>query len=150
MILRDLATPVTAKELADAGAGQRRTVDRHLSKLESHGLAVKTGTHWVASGDISLLDQVALDIGATQAAELQKARYERNRAGFRLARGLDGPQSSERPRSDRQDATTEHLSGRSDAEDGVDVETVAAEEEFQRWYEEQLLLEQLGLPSELT
>lgn len=146
LVLRDLARPVTAKELADAVAGQRRTVDRHLSRLEQHGLAAKADSCWAALGDSRLLDELAVALGAVERSELQAERYERNRAGFRLARGLDDPRQSESPESGAPDDSIQYLPVSDSADE---AEFAAAEEEFRRWYEEQLLLEQLGLPNEL-
>lgn len=140
LILRGLGRPVTATEIAEAGAGERRTVDRHLNKLEQHGLANKSGTRWIASGDDRRLDELAVDLGAIERSELQAKRYARNREGFYMARRLkearragSGAQAAAEPPSRYDDDDTEGL----------------AEEEFGRWYEEQLLLEQLGLPNEL-
>ena len=62
LILGGLGLPVTVKEIAEAGGGEPRTVRRHLSKLEQHGLAMKSGTQSAASGDDRRLDELAARI----------------------------------------------------------------------------------------
>ena len=124
LILRGLSVPSTAKQIAEAGAAERRTVSRHLKLLESHGLAVKDGKYWTAAGDVPRLDELADGLGAVERSEIQAERYERSRLAFRAIRGL--------PIGDEVELTAD--------------EAAAEEEEYRRWYEEQLLLEQLGLP----
>jgi hypothetical protein len=119
-----LSGPSTANEIAEASAANSRTVSRHLKLLESNGLAVKDGRCWTAAGDVQRLDELAVALGAAERSDIQAERYERNRLAFRYIRGLpigDGVQQS-------------------------DHEAAAEEEEYRRWFEEQLLLEQLGLP----
>ncbi len=127
LILRRLSGPSTAKEISQAGAAARRTVDRHLEILKSHGLAVKDGKNWMAAGDNQRLDELAIQLGAVERSELQSERYERSRAAFRVIKGLPPLVA--------------------DADD--DLDDAIAEDEYRRWYEEQLLLDQLGLPNEL-
>ncbi len=122
LILRGMKGPSTAKEVAEASAAKSRTVGRHLKLLESHGLAVKDGKHWTAAGDVQRLDELAVAFGAVERGEVQAERYERNRLAFRYIKGL--PIGVELP----------------------DAEAAAQEAEYRRWYQEQLLLEQLGLP----
>jgi len=124
LILKRLSEPSTAKEIAETGATKSRTVSRHLKLLKSHGLAVKDGKCWTAAGDVKRLDELAIQLGAVERSELQSERYERSRAAFRAIRGL--------PIGDGGELTAD--------------EAAAEEEEFRRWYEEQLLLEHLGLP----
>lgn len=85
---------------------------------------MKDGRCWTAAGDVQRLDELAIQFGAVERSELQSERYERNRAAFRAIRGL--------PIGDEVELTAD--------------EAAAEEEEFRRWFEEQLLLEQLGLP----
>lgn len=124
LILRGLSGPSTAKEIAEAGAADRRTVSRHLNLLESHGLAAKDGRYWTAVGDVRRLDELAISLGAVQRSEIQADRYERGRLAFRFIRGL--------PIGGEVELTAD--------------EAAIEEEEFRRWFDEQLLLEQLGLP----
>ncbi|OBH58996.1 hypothetical protein A5687_21285 [Mycobacterium mantenii] len=134
-ILASLGRPATAKEVAEAGAGERRTVDRHLRLLEKHGLATKSGIRWTASGDDRKLDELAVDLGAIQRSGLQADRYDRNRAGFRMARAL---KESYRARS-----------GDGSDLDDAEIERLLEEHERRCSEEEQEMLRQVGLPHHL-
>ncbi len=96
----------------------------HEVELKSHGLAVKDGRCWTAAGNNQRLDELAIQLGAVERSELQSERYERSRAAFRALKGLPPLVA--------------------DSDD--DLDDAIAEDEYRRWYEEQLFLEQLGLP----
>jgi hypothetical protein len=106
---------------------------------------VKSGSQWIASGDDRRLDELAVDLGAAERSELQAERYERNREGFFMARRL---KEARRAGSAGASAEAEPSSRQSFGYDDDEIERLA-EEEFRRWCEEQLLLDQLGLPNEL-
>jgi predicted transcriptional regulator len=145
LVLGRFGRPVTVKELAEARTAERRTVDRHLRLLKKHGLAVKSGIQWTKAGDDRRLDELAVDLGAAERSEIQAERYERNREGFFMARRL---KEARRANSAWASAEAEPSSRQSLGYDDEEIERLA-EEEFRRWYEEQLLLDQLGLPNEL-
>ncbi|MFR9752190.1 hypothetical protein ACL02S_14305 [Nocardia sp. 004] len=143
LILTGLRRSATAKELEEAGAGKRRTVDRHLKMLEKHGLAVKSGTKWTASGDARRLDELAIELGAVERSKRQLERHERNREGFQTALRLkDARQAGaeEAPAVEFIPLTDEEI---------AELQEQWEEEKRRRWEEEQALLSQLGLPNEL-
>jgi hypothetical protein len=91
------------------------------------------------------LDELAVDLGAAERSEIHAERYERNREGFYVARRL---KEARRVGSAVASVEAEPPHGQSSGYDDDEIERLA-EEEFRRWYEEQLLLDQLGLPNEL-
>ncbi|WP_147404116.1 helix-turn-helix domain-containing protein [Nocardia panacis] len=126
-VLNQMDNPATVKEIAEAVGGDRRTIDRHLNVLADHGLAVKTGNKWAATGDYHRLDELAIELGAIDRVVQQMESHERQRHGYRTALRLaKNPQSI--PPVDADDS---------------------AEEDMRDWQEEQELLHHLGLPSEL-
>lgn len=146
LVLGRFGRPMTAKELSEARTAERRTVDRHLKLLEKHGLAVKSGTQWTASGGDWKLDELAVDLGAAERSEMQAERYARNREGYFMARRLrDARLASSAGTSAEGDSPSRQSS---DYDDGDEIDRLS-EAEFRRWYEEQMLLDQLGLPNEL-
>lgn len=145
LVLGGFGRPVTAKELAGVRTAQRRTVDRHLKLLEQHGLAVKSGTQWIAAGDGGRLDELAIDLGAAERSEMQAERYARNREGYFMSRRL----KDARLASSAETLAEGGPSSRHSSDYGDDDIDRLAEVEFRRWYEEQFLLDHLGLPNEL-
>src|ERR1700757_2646624 len=145
LILGGLGLPVTVKEIAEAGGDDPRTLRRHLSKLEQHGLAMKCGTRWKASGDDRRLDQLAMDLGAEEQSAIQAERYERNREGFRMAPRF---KEARRASSVEASADAEPPTGRQPIGYDDEIERLAEEDERLRSYQEQELLRQLGLPNE--
>ncbi|MFI1914558.1 hypothetical protein [Nocardia sp. NPDC020380] len=139
--------PATVQEVSVAVGSSRRTVDRHLKVLEKHGLAVKSGTQWTASGDDRRLYELAEELGALERSELQVERNERNREGFRTALRLKGARlagPAEAP-ADAGLVDWVELSEEEQAEILRELE----DEEIRDWYEQQELYRMLGLPSEL-
>ncbi|MEV4130402.1 helix-turn-helix domain-containing protein [Nocardia sp. NPDC049707] len=128
LILRNLGRPVTAQEVAEAVDGKRRTVDRHLTVLEKHGLAVKTGVRWEADGDSRRLDELAIELGTIDRAIQQAEQNERNREGFRTALGLAGARQAVAP-----------------DDDDSEFEPPVEEHERQQREDEQEMLRQAGL-----
>lgn len=130
--LQELDRPATVKELVEAGAGQRRTVDRHMKKLESHGLAVKSGGRWTASGEGQRLDELAVELGAVERSAMQAERYERNRNGFR--------ELIRQKQAGHQPAPTD---------DEEHLDRLIEDHERECWEQEQWMLREAGLPNEL-
>ncbi|PXX66440.1 helix-turn-helix protein [Nocardia tenerifensis] len=100
LILKNGGRPMTAPEIAAVVDGNRRTVDRHLTVLAKHGLAVKTGSRWEAAGDSHCLDQLAIELGTIDRAVRQVEQNERNREGFRTKMRLDGARQEGAPEDD--------------------------------------------------
>ncbi|MCV7299774.1 helix-turn-helix transcriptional regulator [Mycobacterium barrassiae] len=146
LVLGGLGRPVTTKELAEVRRADRRTVDRHLKVLEKHGLAAKSGTQWTASGDGWRLDELAVALGAAKRSEMQSERYRRNRDGYFMARRLKDARLASTAGASAVAGSPSGQSSDYDEADGIERLT---EEKFRRWYEEQLLLDHLGLPNEL-
>lgn len=136
--LRELDRPTTVKELVETGHSERRTIDRHLKKLEEHGLAVKSGAKWTASGDDRRLDELAVELGAAERAASQAERYERGREGFRVAMQLK--------QTRRGNATPVAVAQEQDSTDLTDgqIERLIEEHDRHRQEEELAMHEQVG------
>ncbi|UZG56244.1 helix-turn-helix domain-containing protein [Rhodococcus opacus] len=85
--------PATKKQLAEAATCSVSTVGRALPILAEHGLAEQTQDGWVALGDESDLDTVAVTIGAMERAFRQMEEHERHRQGFKMMQKLQQRQA---------------------------------------------------------
>ena len=147
-----------------------RFTQRTLRRLVDVGLLVKSGTIYIPADNVAeLADRLALELGGAQACARRENQYRdeerqwretqawwnelQNRwkelhnqpnvghwiqpdLGHWVIDNYGGGDSASDARRPAEQADDDHIGSR-------------AEEELRRWYEEQLLLQQLGLPNGL-